>query len=404
MSSLDLNNALDFARATNSLAAGAIFQLGLPFTDPTKWEIQEGAYQGPQPGGATVRFHVFQTKEVYNAALPEVSDTGARRKAIYKFPYKDGISTDDLGREAEEFQVRIIFHGPNYLVGWRRLFTELQKPQPGKLIHPVRGEIDCVMRNYRIVHSSDQRQAMVVEIVFLEHTFNAALAGVSDQAPKDISSFLGDALSAFAKIENFINTVSGTVKFAQGFINSMNSALGDYQDAYGSTLRKLNSTFNGGQDLQIAGTLGLTTESNEAVPFSPLAAPAEATASDIVSRETSQAIAVQEAEAAVNDARTKADAVIQLAVANGAELDLYDELLELRQGSIIMQRALEAGLSTSAARIIEYVVPRIMSLREVAFANGISPDAADQILQLNPGILSVNYIEPLTSLRVPVSQ
>jgi hypothetical protein len=63
---------------------------------------------------------------------------------------------------------------------------------------------------------------------------------------------------------------------------------------------------------------------------------------------------------------------------------------------------LEAGLSSSRARVILYTVPRTMSVREAAFLNGLTPNQCADVELMNPELDIVNFIPAGTVLQIPV--
>src|SRR5579863_562552 len=118
--------------------------------DPSKWDLKEGAYNG-------VRFHVL-TQADYYAALPKISDNGGRRKIKYTFPYRDGQTTDDLGRKPRTYDLDCVIFGDTYKAALNNLITQLEKATPGTLTHPVQGNVPAVVDDYVITHQSDQRR------------------------------------------------------------------------------------------------------------------------------------------------------------------------------------------------------------------------------------------------------
>ncbi len=96
-------------------------------------------------------------------------------------------------------------------------------------------------------------------------------------------------------------------------------------------------------------------------------------------------------------------AVIASIDANGGSLELFDTNLDLKQTAVQMQDVLEKGIASSQAQIIDYTTPQEMSIREVAFANGLSVQRVQDIDLLNPDLLSVNFIAKGTQVKVPVS-
>ena len=83
--------------------------------------------------------------------------------------------------------------------------------------------------------------------------------------------------------------------------------------------------------------------------------------------------------------------------------EFFDNILSFRGMANDLQDAYEAGKQSSQVQVIKYVTPRIMSVREVAFENGLSPDDGIQIAYLNPELDSLNKIAKDTELRVAVS-
>jgi prophage DNA circulation protein len=193
---LDLAKNADFALATGS---GISTVANLFGRDPSEWDIEEASYNA-------VVFHVFKSKVDWGGAVPSIRDRGGRRIVRFAFPYRDGGTTDDLGRTAETFDVEAVLYGDNYTSGLRALFAELQKPQPGLLVHPVRGVVECKMLDYELTHSHDQRKAVTLRITFVEHNFTLAEYG-KPITTKNFKSLLSDVLRVFTAIQNAVNKV-----------------------------------------------------------------------------------------------------------------------------------------------------------------------------------------------------
>ena len=139
------------------------------------------------------------------------------RKVKYKYPYVDGQTTDDLGREPGSFELEILIFGQNYMDCFNQLLIEFNDPVPGILVHPVRGEIVCGVDKYTLTHQSDQRKAMGIHVTFTEHNFS--ILGPNDlQSPakSSIKSALSNVLGVFAKFDAVINKVNGAILFAKG--------------------------------------------------------------------------------------------------------------------------------------------------------------------------------------------
>ena len=82
---------------------------------------------------------------------------------------------------------------------------------------------------------------------------------------------------------------------------------------------------------------------------------------------------------------------------------LFDNINDLRETANDMQDAFDAGKQTSQASVAKYVTPHDMSIREVAFAIGLSPDDGIQIMYMNPELDSANLIPKGTTLQVAIT-
>lgn len=409
MGNFDLGDPFDFARATLSDASG-ILQL---FTgrDKKEWDVQEASFNG-------IRFHVFQSKENYSGALRQVSDQGGRRKVKYQFPYKDGQTTDDLGQKPENFEFDILLHGSNYMQGFLKLMNEFKKPTPGDLMHPIRGKLRVVVEDYTITHSSDSRKAVMMRVTFGEHNFS--VGDVSALKDASVKSALVSAIEFFGKIDGYIANIQGALFFARDLIAKITAALNRYKSDYSVTLTRLNRTFNStGTSVDIPGLLpvntggvgptsgGTNAASDPATATFPVAiSPSDPFAGipvDVLTEQTALALAVTELTKEVNTLRETVNAIIEDMKTGEGAFEFYDDILGLMQSAVAMQQVLERGVQSSSARIVNYTVPHVMSLREVAFANGLNPDRVEELDLLNQGLLSVNYIAKDTVVQVPTA-
>jgi len=122
------------------------------------------------------------------------------------------------------------------------------------------------------------------------------------------------------------------------------------------------------------------------------------------SSQLTAALASQQAVDMVSALRTTLESSIEQIEAseNGqGALIYFDQILLLKQSANSMQSVLELGLQTSSNTVITYKTPRDMSVREVCFANGLTPDNSYDIEVLNPDLLSLNLIPMGTIVQVP---
>lgn len=411
MGKFNLNNAADFARATNSFGAGIL----QTFTGRgnSDWIIEECSFKsGINPNNIS-RFHIFRTAADYDGALSSISDSGGRRLAKFQFPYMDGQVTEDMGRKAETFSLDIVIHGNNYLSAFNQMIQIMNEVVPGTLIHPVRGEIVCKMESYELTHQSTERKAVSIKLTMEEHSFEA-INLFDPKLEKSAPSLLSKLAQAFVKIENAINAVQGTILLVQSVKNQIKAGLQAYQQAFSQITGNMNSTFNPGNNvpgispttsggvLNSSGKIVANSVSIAASPDDPL----QSLPANVLSSSTQAALAVDKIEKDINTNREQLSSSIkemeESAKGRGA-FEFFDNIMDLRNTANDMQAAFEAGKASSQAKIKKYITPRVMSIREVAFENGLSPDEGIQIMYLNPQLDSANYIPKDTSLVVALT-
>lgn len=411
MGKLDLNNAADFARATNSFGASVLAN----FTSrgPTDWIIDEAAYaSGINPNNVS-RFHIFETAANYDGAVSQISDAGGRRLSKFQFPYQDGQLTEDLGRKAEDFTIEVVIHGPGYLAAFNKMMEIMNEPVPGTLVHPVRGDITCKMETYEVTHQDSMRKAVSVRLTMTEHSFEAL--NISDTNEESSAPTLLAKLSqGFVKIDNAINAVQGVVLFAQSLKNQIKQNLQAYKDAYTRISGHMNSTFNSGNRIPALSPTqqgGVLNASGQVVTNSTSIAASpddqqQTTPVSILSLQTQRAVAVDQLFKDINTTRAQLSATIQQMedAGDGAgALLFFDNIVDLRQTANDMQDAFDAGKQTSQSNVAKFVTPHDMSVREVAFAIGLSPDEGIQIMYMNPELDSANLIPKGTTLQVAIT-
>lgn len=405
MSRFDLANPADFARITltdASQAAQALSQL----TGESEWLIQEGSYQASD-SNAPVLFHVFETKTGYQAALPSITDTGGRRKVKYIYPYRDGQTTNDLGRKPLQFSFDVVFHGNNYLEAFKRVLNEMDRPTPGKMIHPIMGTFQCVMEDYQVTHSNDQRKALTVRFTMVEHNYD--IGSLRDLGEiKTFKKTLTDATTVFTFLDDAISAINNALNLPQLIKNSIVESIRVYSDRFGKILNKMNTLFNSGGSTTDIPNLNPTNAedgSNDTFPTittDPLSNVPET----VVSPTVIAAVAVDDAQKDIVISRNEMTDIIKtLSATNDGQgaLDFFDQIINLKQSIVLQQEAFEAGVKSSKTRIVEFTVPREMSIREVAFLNGIPLDNISDLDIINPQLESVNLIAAGIVLKVPVS-
>lgn len=402
--SLNLNTSAGFNALVGATGGLSTLLTSLTGATAQAWDIQEGSYGHD---GNQLLFHVFKSSADFSAAVDQIQDTGGRRKVPIIFPYGDGQSTDDLGRKGEVFDINILIHGPNYKAQYQRLLQEFDDPRPGTLVHPVRGQVTVAAEDWIVTHASDKRQAVVMRVRFIEHSFSVDYSNIP--VAENVPSALTRAVGFIAAISGVISTVQSVAFVLSNTRNLVQALLGSYLDGYTDVLSQLNRTFNEDGSSQIPG-LQPTVPGQDPTVFGVADSPSNAFAgADSVNsaqgtQELTAALASQQAVDAVSALRLQLDRAIQdiEATEDGqGSLIFSDAILTLKESAIAMQDVLELGLQSSKNRIVSYTTPRDMSAREVCFANGLSPDSSYDIEVLNPELLSINLIPKGTLVQVP---
>ncbi len=462
MSKFDFNKEADFAIATMSASTALLSAFA---RDQTTWSISEGSYRGGRKNSQAVLFHVFKSKTPYQAGLSRIADQGGRRFARLPFPYVDGQTTDDLGRRGEDFDVEIVLHGTNYKQAMNRLMREFNDPIPGTLEHPVNGTLRAKAIDWSRVHEASTKQAVMITVKFTEHNFDTAafgnvLFGVTTK------SALQAAIAALQKIGAVIAAIRQIVGLIQGAILAIRQKLQELYSMFQNLLVDSASSFGlsdndlaailpinqGGVVAPVAGgrTAGgvnpnadpgqfganATTTSTSGVGgtsittggfvrvstrFTTVVAPSDPFANlpiDLLGDVARQAIEQTQLtrradvmrqmaneinadiDAAIED--TKQASLISAGRASAAVVTLTDSKISILESCSSMAQVLKSGSGSGRPAIINYTVPRAMSIREAAFLNGLTAQDGADISLLNAFLESTNQIEKDTVLRIPV--
>lgn len=403
MPKFDISNAADFSRITQQSIGATTALFG--GRDPAEWDIVEGSFNG-------VVFHVFESKQLWQGALPRVTDQGGRRKVKYQYPYVDGQTTDDLGRKAGSFDMEIVLFGNRYMLGYQALEKEFQKPTPGKLIHPVRGEIVCAVEDFIVTHENSSRKTLAMRVTFIEHNFT--IGSIRQLRDNTVKGALGAALNIFKIVDAAIVKIEAAQLLIRAVKNQINALLATYKTENANTLSQMNATFNSrGGSADIPSLLptnqggtrnadGSVSSENFVVVRTP-SDPFNSVPVNDLSAEVLLATAVNNLTKQVVARRAELSEILQQIYSNGGSLELYDTIIELRTTAVLLQEVLERGAASSNARVIDYTVPRLMSLREAAFLNGLGANRVQELDLLNPFLLSTNFVAQGTVIKVPVA-
>lgn len=397
---LNLNNPADFATATLSQASSLLTTLS--GVESNQWEIQEAAY-GVDPNNL-ILFHVFKSSVNYSAAVDEIEKTLSRRIPEYKYLYVDGQTTDDLGRDGTTYEFNAIIFGPNYYNAYVNLQRELNKPSPGTLRHPVDGLVTVRFKSARVIHRANDRQAVILRLSFVEHNFEVSFGNVTPT----LKSSLADAAAFLSSISATITSVQRKIAVLSSIKQAIVAEITSFESGFLDFLISLNASFNSGTSADIPALLPANPATGGQIEAFPSLASTTGTYADLTPAQAQQQQALivspSEAQNQLADLTGQAASVIStMEAANEGQgaLIFYSETVTIREAALAAKAALLLALQTSNSVVKNYTTPRLMSIREVCFAVGLTPDDSQTVLTLNPTLLSANFIPMGTVLQVP---
>ncbi len=410
-----------------------------PFGTPAKgkWNLTPGIWYDRKADTATKFYAEIKSGDTNGAltAIDQISDSGARRLAIYEYPYIDGQRVKDLGRKGETYTFNIKFFGPNYQTKLKEFYKNVyQSKNAGELMHPVltaiRGTITTRLQSFDPVHRADEWNSVTFRAVFVEDN-TGAIDFASDakksvpaesalqQSLKDLVSFQTNVSTLIASATAILQTpaaLTAAIKARKdSILGQVSGLLGQLAATFSSTSDFLSVlSVSSGAVGGVAGvSAGVTasrtstgaTQVSQLPPVFQVAldsstqALVEAQSTNFIN---SNQVTVQSAVYQTNQARaalTTAIAEIESTLGNYG----YDIVVQYRTLAVSVQATVEACISAAQSKVKIFVLPKNMTLRQIAFANGLDPDRQNDIEQLNPYLPSINLIPKGSSITVPAA-
>jgi prophage DNA circulation protein len=358
-----------------------------------------------------------------HTAVDTISDAGGRRLAVYEYPYRDGSGIADLGRKPEKYTFNIKFHGLNYQETFEE-FIDVVVNYSGQLalLHPVRSsdpKQSLVVRfqDYEFLHRHDEWNAVTIRATFMEDqtdqilSTNAPAASPNSQLRKTLQNLVNyqAAISADISAASALLLLPGAiVAAAQARLNSIVGQVSRLMGQLGATfassqtiqqVAQQGSLLAGGvAELNAGATVSGTLPAVFQVGYDPTTQ--AQIQSQLANYVSANQVTPQQATYSANQARAAISAaIVDLTATLGNQG--FSSIVQYRSMANDIQATVEACLTSVQSLIKMYTLQSDMSLRGVAFANGLSPDEQNAILALNPEITSVNFIPKGTVLVVP---
>ena len=157
--------------------------------------------------------------------VPSVDNSGGRRIVTHQFPGQDTPYSEDMGRSIRGYTFEAYVLGDNYFAQRDALLDALEKPGPGKLIHPYRGTLTVVVNNYTMRETDREGRMARFTINFTEAGELIMPSAVVDTQATVLAD-RGTALDAAkAALESAYNILSVPHSIAQNVIANINTAL-----------------------------------------------------------------------------------------------------------------------------------------------------------------------------------
>lgn len=246
--------------------------------------------------------------------VDDVQSTQGRRTAVHRFPGRDDVAVQDLGRDTQTFKVNAYVIGPNYDAALAELEEALLEGGPGELVHPWRGRYTVVVTGPVQTRESKGDGGMAsisFEVTVIEPESYWVFPVRPDlEAQVDIDA----AALATAASEDFVSAAENLSPEA------MRVALEELDSAI-ANLRRLD---HGGDALQLAADIAAFSRASPALLRSPVEFAAafavihQAAYMGLLSRADADRVLVSEAQRLLTEAGASMGPVARLDWALGA--------------------------------------------------------------------------------------
>lgn len=205
-----------------------------------------------------------------------------RRNVIHKYPQRDDVYPEDMGRKAREYTIEAFVIGDNYMAWRDRLEAACEQAGPGELVHPTRGRKMVVIQDCRANETIDAGGMASYSLAFIEAGANinpsvrvdtpSVIDAAGDNAIIAINEDFGDGFSV-EDLPDFVELDAGAIiegalgdvlTAAKGMLPDMD-VLPDFTRQAAAVLGKLTGLMRLPTDLagtltgQISGLRGLGT-------------------------------------------------------------------------------------------------------------------------------------------------
>lgn len=152
--------------------------------------------------------------------------SGGRRVVRHKYPQRDQVFTEDMGKEQRAFPVEAFLLGDDFLDQVEDLVEALETPGPGELVHPYFGTHNVIAPSFTVRVRKDEGGFASVSIQF-EHTdTEPAFPSVSIDSASKIATSADSAFVAVGVDLTAVHDLTGLSVSAISKVAGVVSAAG----------------------------------------------------------------------------------------------------------------------------------------------------------------------------------
>lgn len=185
----------------------------------------------------------FRGVEFYTQSA---SGRGGRNVVVHEFPAQEQHFSEDMGKTAGSERLTVFLVGDDYDVARDQLIEALDKPGPGKLIHPYTGSSLIQVQDYDWTISSRQGGYCQFNIGYVLAGRRQAPAAASTAADLADAASVAEALNAqtFAESFSLDNQPEFVTESATNMLEDAFSALNSINGAIAAELNQITDIAN----------------------------------------------------------------------------------------------------------------------------------------------------------------
>lgn len=344
-------------------------------------------------------------------ALLQFTDTLIQGKVIKDTPYTDSVNIEDVGYKGYEFKMSLLFLGDDYLTALYNFEKAIiTKPANSadylSLVHPTRGKIagyTYVTEGPQIITSLAYWQGCIVNVTFR----SVDTQGVIANAPvistaRQVARALNAALAAVNAIGTTVAQIQGArTNLQRGFFSGQLGLI-PQQDNGILTYTQYTNLVTASAELQknlFNCTLYVYRYGNSSVKISQLSASEINYQYIPKSLNQIKKYTLPQGDIIMNYYYEQTNIVLALIASYGIESIANDLIIQIKK-SITNLSAVCQSIGNKITTNY-FVTPTDMSIRRVLSLNNLQLNRIGLVLELNPHIISANYVPQNTVVNLP---